>query len=111
MNVDLMPCPFCGGHPEFCGEYVRCAECMTEGPWLEPSGSEGDEQEAAVFKSWNTRIAAGADAEVARLRAALTSITNRYCDLAESGDCGFWDPEDEDEVKQARAAIAPDAPA
>jgi hypothetical protein len=38
--------------------------------------------------------------------AALKAITKRYVDLAGSGDCGFWDPENEPEVKQARAAIA-----
>ncbi len=36
---------------------------------------------------------------------AVEGITKRYCSLANSGDCGFWEPEDVQEVKQARAAI------
>ena len=37
---------------------------------------------------------------------ALAAMTARYLDLAGSGDCGFWNPEEELEVIQARAAIA-----
>lgn len=37
---------------------------------------------------------------------ALRAMTQRYVDLANSGDAGFWDPEEEDEVIAARAAIA-----
>lgn len=40
------------------------------------------------------------------LLAALAKITMRYVSLVESGDCGNWDAGDEDEVKNARAAIA-----
>lgn len=36
---------------------------------------------------------------------ALKATVEAYCDLANSGDCGFWDPEITDEVKQARAAL------
>jgi len=36
---------------------------------------------------------------------ALDRILERYIGLVESGDCGFWNPEDEEEVKQARAAL------
>ena len=43
--------------------------------------------------------------ENAALKEALESITARYVDLASSGDCGFWDCEQEDVVKQARAAV------
>ena len=37
---------------------------------------------------------------------ALVAMTARYVDLAGSGDCGFWNPEEELQVIQARAAIA-----
>lgn len=40
------------------------------------------------------------------LVAALREITERYVDLVNSGDCGFWEPEDEKPVKAARAALA-----
>lgn len=36
---------------------------------------------------------------------ALRAITKRYVDLAGSGDCGFWNPEEEPEVIAARAAL------
>ncbi len=37
---------------------------------------------------------------------ALKGMVAMYCDLVESGDAGYWDPEDTPEVKAARAAIA-----
>lgn len=37
---------------------------------------------------------------------ALKGILARYVQLAGSGDCGFWNPEDEDWVKASRCAIA-----
>jgi hypothetical protein len=40
------------------------------------------------------------------LLAALNELLERYCQLANSGDCGNWDPEEEAEVRAARAAIA-----
>ena len=41
----------------------------------------------------------------AAMREALEEITNYYCRLVNSGDCGFWNPEDDEEVKAARAAL------
>lgn len=49
--------------------------------------------------------ATAAEAALERARAALTTMLNRYVDMVNSGDCGFWNPEDEDCVKQARAAL------
>jgi hypothetical protein len=56
------------------------------------------------------------EAENAELRArvekaeamavALKVITEHYVRLANSGDAGFWEPEDETQVKMARAALA-----
>jgi hypothetical protein len=37
---------------------------------------------------------------------ALEAMVERYVGLANSGDCGFWDPETEEEVIAARAALA-----
>jgi hypothetical protein len=44
-------------------------------------------------------------AENERLRAALEPLLKRYVTLASSGDCGFWNPEEENEVISARAAL------
>lgn len=37
---------------------------------------------------------------------ALEKLTAHYCGLVNSGDAGNWNPEKDDEVIQARAAIA-----
>lgn len=39
------------------------------------------------------------------LNAALRNITERYCDLVNSGDAGHWNPEKEKEVIAARKAM------
>lgn len=40
------------------------------------------------------------------LRDALDRLLARYVGLVESGDAGFWNAEEEDEVIAARAALA-----
>ncbi len=42
----------------------------------------------------------------AELSAALAGMVERYTSLANSGDCGNWNPEEEPEVIAARAALA-----
>ncbi len=42
---------------------------------------------------------------VAVLEEALTGLLNHYTGMVNSGDCGFWDPENESVVKSARAAL------
>jgi hypothetical protein len=37
---------------------------------------------------------------------ALEKLLARYTELVNCGDCGFWDPEQEDEVIEARKALA-----
>lgn len=49
---------------------------------------------------------AAAREEAARLRAALESFLEHYVDMVESGDCGNWNPEKDDVVVMARAALA-----
>jgi len=39
------------------------------------------------------------------LLVALDSLLNRYVQLVNCGDCGNWDPEQEEDVKAARFAI------
>lgn len=59
-------------------------------------GASGEEQSA------NARlIAASPD-----LYAALEAMLDHYVSTVNSGDCGNWDPETEDVVKAARAALA-----
>ena len=45
------------------------------------------------------------DAEINRLRTALSGLLYRYRSLVNSGDCGFWDPETERAVIEARFAL------
>lgn len=40
------------------------------------------------------------------LHEALSALLKHYVTLIQSGDCGFWDPEKEDQVRAARAALA-----
>lgn len=40
-----------------------------------------------------------------RLKEALEGLLKHYVDLVESGDAGFWDPEQEEPVKVARQVL------
>lgn len=37
---------------------------------------------------------------------ALKQFVEEYVEMINSGDCGFWDPEKEDKVIKARAALS-----
>ena len=41
----------------------------------------------------------------AKLLEALEGMLKTHCELVNSGDCGFWEVEEEEEVIQAREAI------
>lgn len=47
------------------------------------------------------------DARITALEAALVGLLEHYINLANSGDAGFWDPEKEPVVINARAALTP----
>lgn len=49
----------------------------------------------------NARLIAAAP----ELYAALTITLNKWVNMVNSGDCGFWDPEKEPHVIAARAAL------
>ncbi len=49
----------------------------------------------------NARLIAAAPA----LYEALEKMTKRYVELVNSGDCGFWDANTDDEVIAARSAL------
>lgn len=40
------------------------------------------------------------------MRVALDNLMVHYVSLAETGDCGSWEAEEQDEIKQARKAVA-----
>ena len=46
------------------------------------------------------------NADIKRLTAALSDLLKRYVALANSGDCGFWNPEIEKVVIAARQELA-----
>lgn len=58
----------------------------------------------SAFTAWLQEN--GWQVESAKLREALEGLLERYTELVNCGDCGFWNPEEEDAVKFARAALA-----
>ena len=54
----------------------------------------------------NARLVAAAP----ELRTSLANLLDHYLALANSGDCGNWNPEEEKEVIAARAALVEPKP-
>lgn len=103
------PCPFCGTAPSIHGapDMGYRIICRHDGSILGEC-SVSDNTKEATIEAWNRRAPdASQAAEIARLRKALENSLRVYVQLAESGDCGFWNPEEEAHVKQARAALEP----
>ena len=69
--------------------------------WCEVTGGDGLSIIGHYGIANANLIAAAPD-----LYGALSIMLKRYVDLAGSGDCGNWNPEDEDQVKTARTALA-----
>ena len=63
-----------------------------------------------VWRQWDTLELHRKQAALGRIAASHHALTEdlleRYVTLVNSGDCGFWDPEAEEGVKAARAALA-----
>lgn len=92
--------------PYVSGPYGDVADCYTmtnpnhaavvNGGDSQPHHFCGEEADA------NARLIASAP----ELLEALEAMINNYVALANSGDCGNWDPEEEPQIIAARAAIA-----
>jgi hypothetical protein len=80
-------------------------------PILSPSNHHRYHEEGKMGTTTDT---AGGSAELViraqkvapELYEALKKVTDLYCDLVNSGDAGFWDPEQVGEIKLARAALS-----
>jgi Lar family restriction alleviation protein len=115
VSTPLLPCPFCGAEEQAVHEdmilgpctyeyedyyWVECAKCGAGGPC--PPAPNLTEEDAEA--QWNRR-AALAGLDVAALQTAARALLDRYVDLVNCGDCGNWDPEEEDAVRALRAAL------
>lgn len=86
----------------------------TKGPWEPKTAEEWDngfdffagQDKAFVFLADVGPEDASLIAAAPDLLEALEKFVKEYTEMVNSGDCGFWDPENEDKVKAARAAIA-----
>lgn len=91
-------------------EYIEQLEAALEpsepAPAEEPlaSGVYGEFTPITVSSSTHTP-----SLSEARLREALERLLNHYVELVISGDAGFWDPEKERVVIEARAALKEDS--
>jgi hypothetical protein len=68
-------------------------------------GAVDDETHVVSLNIVEVRAIARAADHIDLLERALSGLIERYVDLINSGDCGNWDPESEDPVKAARAAL------
>ncbi len=79
------------------GRYRESSRALADA--LRQEMAERERREAVL--SDYTKVLAKRD----QLKAALEGFLESYLVLANSGDCGNWDPEEEDHVIAARAAL------
>ena len=66
-----------------------------------------DDPEKALLALSDYELSCVVADRINSLTRALQGLLDRHVELVSCGDCGFWDVEDEDEVKAARAALEP----
>ncbi len=94
-NCETSPSPW---EPMFDHSTVSEAEfCLAEIRAMMPTEFEGTELPYCVFKFKTANK---------ELSDALEAMLNHYLRLAESGDAGNWNPEEEDVVKRVRKVLA-----
>jgi hypothetical protein len=99
------------------GEWSTCSPCFQDDAYeyvradihdalaarLAEVERERDRMEAEAVVAMDRWHQSQARAE--RLEAALRGLTEHYVAMVNSGDCGFWNPEEDPEVIAARAEL------
>ena len=90
--------------------YIRTSgqnmvEVLTGNPDIALVAHSGARPLMAAAPTLATELSAALVREKA-LREALIGMINHYTELVNCGDCGNWDPETDDPVIHARAALA-----
>jgi hypothetical protein len=108
----LLLASYCGGDADGCTEEDPCIDCVRMCNVYDETGTfAGGINCVSAASPDSSPIAAKDDASQERLRkleAAATAFLNMYVDMVNSGDCGFWNPEEEPEVIDLRAALTKD---
>lgn len=86
------------------GPYRHLRGFMPIDPEFCKTGMEADEECAPCVhvQKADARLIASAP----ELYGALKVFVDEYVAMVNSGDCGFWNPEEEEKVRAARAALA-----
>ena len=77
----------------------KCRDAQAEIEQLRAALDDVEAAHETYCKSWDMRK------QMDRMKAALGKLLDHYTTLINSGDAGFWDPEEEPEVIEARAAL------
>jgi hypothetical protein len=83
------------------------AETLERDQQLVIAGKRDSNHVVQAFAAHRIAATSAKDKRIAELEAALQLMLDHYLSLANCGDCGFWDPEKEEEVIAARKALTP----
>lgn len=86
---------------------AKCPNCGAVGPLVQALVHKADfgvQHGIDSYECVQNQLTQAKD-KSEKLRHALQILLDHYLLCANSGDCGQWEPEDEDEVKLARAAL------